>query len=376
MKTTVASAALAIALVTGCGSVTNQTINPSIAPSASPPSSTRTASPSLAPTTAPSATAPATTAPATTAPSATATAASFPVPEQIEPAAIIDVPGSGFISVASDGTSVWAGATGVVLRIDATTNAVERLDAPVARDDTTLTIADDGLWVTQWAGGRLYRLDPATAQVLLEVEMPKAVRVAFVGEEMWVGREDLGSMARVDRVTGEVSSNVVLQGAYGTAGMGDLWFTDDSLKVVRVDPATGDDKATIDFPGETNCTMYASFPDNVWTACFGREVMSRSASRIDPITNTVATVATLPPSHGGSVIVIAGRPWFLGSFEDSDGEPFAGLLRIDAATGAIDRFLALAGADPDPSVVAGNALWIPDEAGDRILKVDFAQLTD
>jgi streptogramin lyase len=289
---------------------------------------------------------------------------------------VIDVPGSGTIALATDGQTLWAGAVGALLRIDAATNAVESLDAPVARDDTTLTLADDGLWATRWGGGRLYRLDPAIGEVLLEVNMPKAVRVAFVGDDLWVGREDLGSMAQVDRVTGEVSSNVVSQGAYGSAGLGDLWFTFGSqLEVVRVDPATGQEKATIGFSGETNCDVSGSFPDNVWTACFGREVIARSASRIDPITNTLVTVAMLPPSHGGSVIVVDGQPWFVGTFEGPDGDPFAGLLRMDPLTGTIDRFLTIAGVDSDPPVVAGNALWLPDEAGNQILRIDLADLS-
>jgi len=349
VKTIVVAAALALTLVAGCGG---------------PPGSP---SPTLPPT-------PTASPPPTDSPAPTATV-NFPTPVEIVPATVIDVPGSGTIALTTDGQTLWAGADGAVLRIDAATNAVESLDAPVARDDTTFATASDGLWATRWGGGRLYRLDPATGAVLLEVEMPEAVRVAFVGHDLWVGQEGLGAMTQVDRVTGEISSNVVSWGAYGISGLGDLWFTYGSLlKVLRIDPATGDEKATIDVAGETNCSLGGSFPDNVWTACFGREVITRSASRIDPITNTLATVATLPPSHGGSVIVVDGQPWFVGTFEGSDGEPYAGLLRIDPLSGTIDRFFSLAGADPNLPVVAGNALWVPDEAGSRILRVDFADL--
>ena len=351
MRTTVAAAALALTLVAGCAG-----------PSTSP-------SPTLPPT--PTASPPPTASPA---PTATIT---FPTPVEVEPAAVIDVSGSGTIALVTDGQTLWAGATGALLRIDVATNAVESFDAPLARDDTTLALADDGLWATLWGGGRLYRLDPATGAVLLEVEMPSAVRIAFVGEDLWVGQESLGSMTQVDRVTGEISSNVVSKGAYGTSGMGDLWFTSGSLlKVLRVDPATGEEKATIEFAGETNCSLFGSFPDNVWTACFGRDVIARSASRIDPITNTVATVAMLPPSHGGSVILIDGQPWFVGTFEGSDRKPVAGLLRIDPLTGSVDRFITVAGVDSDLPVVTGNALWLADEAGSRILRIDLADLAE
>lgn len=360
MKSTVVGAALALTLLAGCA-------GPASAPTAKL-SPTPTLSPYL-PSASPTRTEVPTDGPAPTATSG------FPAVVEIEPSAVIDVPGGGFISVTSDGTTVWAGVDGSLLRIDSATNSVQTLDAPLARDDTTLTMANDGLWATRWAGGRLYRLDPATGEVLLNVAMPTAVRVAFVGDDLWVGQEGPGSMTDVDRVTGELGSKVVSQGAYGNSGLGDLWFTAGSpLAVVRVDPATGIEKARIKVPGETNCTLYGSFPDNVWTACFGGDVVARSAARVDPVTNSLAAVTALPPSHGGSVVVIDGQPWFVGSFDGADGQPFAGLLRIDPLTGRLDRFFSIAGADCDPGVVAGNALWLPDEAGNRILRIDLADL--
>ena len=97
--------------------------------------------------------------------------------------------------------------------------------------------------------------------------------------------------------------------------------------------------------------------DNVWLSCFGRDVRTRSATRIDPATNTVAAVAAVPPSHGGSVAIIDGEPWFVGLFEDASGNPLGGLLRMDPATGAVDLFVSIGPADPDSLVVAAGAIW-------------------
>lgn len=349
-----AALAIALPLVAGCQAATAGTTVPSLEPSV-------TALPTRSA--------------ASAAESPAAPSPSFLEPVQIEPADVIDVAGtSGAIWLTSDGQTVWATGAGELLSIDADTDAVQHLQAPVQLDDTTLTIADDGLWATRWAGGRLYRLDPGTGTVQLEVDMPKAVRVAFIGADLWVGREDEGAMYRVDRVTGEVGSSIISQGAYGIAGLGDLWFAGTN-QLLRVDPATGETTASIEYPGETNCSMGGAFPDNVWTACFGGEVIARAAARIDPTANSVAAVAELPPTHGGGIVVIAGQPWFVGAFEGSDGNPYAGLLRLDPETGAIDRFLSLAGVDPDAAVVSADALWVPDEAGHRVLKVDFADMT-
>ena len=106
---------------------------------------------------------------------ATATPNAVPAMTSVEPAAVIDVPGaSGTIAVVTDGTTVWAAGDGAILRIDAATNRVERLPAPTKSDDTTMAFADDGLWVTRWAGSHLYRLDPQTGKVLMSVDVPAA----------------------------------------------------------------------------------------------------------------------------------------------------------------------------------------------------------
>lgn len=310
----------------------------------------------------------------TPAPAASAVASAPPF-EQIEPALVIAVSSTnGLIATTTDGVTVWAvGDTDVLLRIDSATNAVEQLAAPVKRDDTGLAIAEDGLWVTRWAGGRLYRLDPRTGEIELTVEMPSAVTMAFIDDGLWVGQEALGSMVLIDRKTGERGPSVT-QGAYGAAGLGDLWFSGKTPSIRRVDPATNTVVATIDAPGESNCGVGGAFPDDVWTACFGMDLRDRWIARIDPTTNTVATAVRVPQTHGGGIAVIEGQPWFIGTFEDAAG-PFAGLLRLNRDSGTIERFLSIRGADPDGALVAGGALWIPDEAGKRILRVDLADLS-
>ena len=85
---------------------------------------------------------------------------------------------------------------------------------------------------------------------------------------------------------------------------------------------------------------------------------------------------SLPPSHGvAGVFVLDGATWVVASFTTiDDGTPLTGLLRVDPGTGAIERFLSLPGVDADTPVVAGGALWIPDETGHRIVRVDATEL--
>ena len=88
----------------------------------------------------------------------------------------------------------------------------------------------------------------------------------------------------------------------------------------------------------------------------------------------MATVATVPPTQGGNVIAIGDHAWVIGTYHDANGDVFGGLVRIDPQTGMTDRCLSLPGVDPDQPHVIGDALWVPDEPGNRLLKVRLSDL--
>jgi streptogramin lyase len=291
----------------------------------------------------------------------------------IEPV-VIDVPGAtGTISLTTDGATVWAATQGAIVRIDVATNELTSLPAPSESGDTTLAIAADGLWMTRWAGAHVYRLDAETGELQLSIALAASVRIAFVGDDLWVGRESTGEMLLIDRETGAIGRSVDA-GAYGTSGLGDLWFFS-AGSVERIDPTSGSLEAEIDVGDPGNCGVSGMFPANVWVSCFERDVIPRVVTRLDPDRNIVAATATLPPCHGGSFAVLDGQPWFVGTFEDSSGNPFGGLLRLNAETGAIEQFVSVGPADPNGPVVAGGAIWVPDEAGHRILRVGAIDLS-
>lgn len=311
---------------------------------------------------------------ATTNPSAAPATPVIPAMVKIEPSAVIDVPeSSDIIWLTTDDTTIWATTSGSILRIDAATSSVKALAAPSLSGDTTIAIADDGLWLTRWSGDRVMRLDPKTGVVELSVVVDSAVKLTFIGDDLWVGREDATAMVEFDRTTGDLGRSLPI-GPRAVSGLGDLW-TYSSRGIKRVDPATGVVKATIPFDDEGNCAVTGSFPDEAWVTCFGRDVVPRAATRLDTAANTVATVAGLPACHGGSVSVIDGRAWFVGAFKDADRNPFGGLLLLNSDTGAVEKFLSFEG-DPDAAVVAGGALWVPEEAGHTILRFDFEDLTE
>jgi hypothetical protein len=295
---------------------------------------------------------------------------------EVRPSAVIDMAGSiGVLAAVTDGDTIWVAANGALMKVDAETDEFEKLDAPVMPDDTTLALADDGLWAARWSQDKLYRLDPDTGEVLLDADLVKPVSIVFISDDMWIGNEATGSKLKIDRTTGAPDpASEVPNAAYASAGEGDIWSIGrGSDKVVRIDPVTKQVKATIDVPAESNCGLGGTFPDSVWTSCFEREIHEQSAARIDPGTNSVAVVAELPPTHGGGVVAIDSDAWLVGAFEGPDGD-FVGLIRMDPATGATDRFRSISGVDPNAALVAGDALWITDQRGHRLVKVDLADL--
>lgn len=243
-------------------------------------------------------------------------------------------------------------------------------------DDTSLALADDGLWVARWGEDKLYKLDPQTGEVLLETDVDNPVNFQLVGDDLWIGSESKHSMFRIDRTTGEIDPSSEVEGsAYATFGMGDFWFMS-GIQVDRVDPQTKEVVAKIYVADKADCArdVAGPFPDAFWTGCFDRSAREQSIARIDPTTNTVAQVLTLPSSVGGRFVEIGEETWYVGVFEDADHNAFSGLIRIDPTTGAMDRFYSIPGVDLDATaIIFGDAVWFPDEGG-TMLKIDIADL--
>ena len=296
---------------------------------------------------------------------------SSPAPSSTCPTAI------GRDRVTTDGKTVWASTNGAIVRIDTATNASRLLTAPTASGDTTLAIAADGLWATRWEGGKLYRLDPQTGAVQLSVAMPRAVRIAFVGSDLWVGREDVGKMFRVDRKTGAVGASRL------PGGVRDRRDGRPLVRLRRVAddppgrPVDGRDE------GHDRCSRREQLRDR-------RSVPRQRLDGLLRPRDRAAVCGAHRPceqlARGRRVPATLARRRQCGRPKRrdvgrgvittiDDGTPLTALLRVDPDTGAIERSLSLPGVDADGPVVAGGALWIPDETGHRIVRVDATELS-
>jgi hypothetical protein len=302
-----------------------------------------------------------------------------PTWQPLEPTAVFDVPNAhGVISLATDGSTVWAAGAFQLLSIDSTTNTAELMDAPVAADDTALLSADDGLWATRYMGGRVYRLDPATGAVELEVVLAGATNPRLDGAELWVERGNTHDMVQVDRVTGALGDRRPggVYTASGPDGPASRWSKVPGVPpmVERIDAASGETLATIELPAAPECAspgFAGSYPESFVYGCFfAGDVTDRPYAWIDPATNSITATTVLPATHGAAPVVLDGQTWLVGSFEDPEGAPFGGMVRVDPASGEMQRWISFGDVDPDPPVAADGAIWVGDDGGQRVLRFD------
>ncbi|HEY6461910.1 MAG TPA: glutamine cyclotransferase, partial [Polyangiaceae bacterium] len=109
---------------------------------------------------------------------------------------------------AFDGRHFYQLAAGTIQKVDARTGAVvATVPAPPDTDYAGLTWAEGALWVGQFRGKRILKLDPETGHVLRTVKSDRMVTgVTFADGELWHGavEGEHAELRRVDAESGEV----------------------------------------------------------------------------------------------------------------------------------------------------------------------------
>jgi len=228
-----------------------------------------------------------------------------------------------------------------VFRIDPATNeVVATIDTGEVPHDSIepIAVGDDGVWVTRLTSdgdGAVLRIDPETSTVVETVELEGWPSSVVLGEEpgtlwvttgdravfeirpdpyfpgsvvsalgfgprdsgflsvaiwdgsLWVVSNRLESVLRVDPVAGEVIATIelpdpILGGPGGiTAGDGSVWVESHEGRVWRIDAATNEVVATLDFDGYDPDVAIGR--EGVWAASSG----DGTVSEIDPSTGEV-----------------------------------------------------------------------------------------
>jgi streptogramin lyase len=215
----------------------------------------------------------------------------------------------------------------------------------------TETIAVDGksLWVACKEDGRLQRVDAATGRVRLRVAVPGGlhpVAVASGFRALWVVT-DGGTVLRLDPATGRrrasIDAGLKLYNVW--IGAGSVWVVDDAVgEVVRIDPArnrvaaryrVGDGPASIAFSG---------------TSAYVMNHRDTTLVRIATDAGRVEQLADIQADAPERIALLGGRLWITGRGTD--------LLEVDPANGNVVRTIEI-GASGVDVIAAGGALWIP-----------------
>jgi hypothetical protein len=186
--------------------------------------------------------------------------------------------------------------------------------------------------------------------------------LAFRGADAWLACKEQSRLVRVARATGKATRSVRLDGlpiAVRT-GLGSVWAVD-SGTLYRVNPATG--KITKRIP------LGVSAAYNIWLgggSVWVADDRGAAVVRVSPATNRV--VARIAVGDGPASMAFAGSAAWVVDHRDTT------LFRIDLATNRPRRLNALGGAGdkaPERMVWAGGSLWITGRGTD-LLKVDPA----
>ena len=147
------------------------------------------------------------------------------------------------VAVADAGVYVLGEGGTEIVHVDPASNAaVGTFAAPTGA--SALRAGDGSLWVTSTTEKTLSRLDPGTGQVLATIGVGSGARFLAVGEgAVWVMNSFDGTVSRVDPASNTVVATIEVSPSYIdggdiAVGGGSVWVRASDVLVARIDPGT------------------------------------------------------------------------------------------------------------------------------------------
>lgn len=331
--------ALAVVLVSGCGSSPGTLVPTTAAPVIS---SAPITSASVPPSTRPPPSSP----------------ASIPLPDETNVSAI---PGSRSMPTSSQG--YWLTLAGKFAWVANETDGLARYDLATGHLAGRTALAEDfcqgmevgfgSLWVSNCTVPKVLRVRLADGTVSADIPISSGLRdeasIAVTDNGVWAVTKK-ASLVHIDPMTNAIVGEIPapLGAAALRGGFGSLWLTNASGDVSRIDPASGSIVATLH--AGSGAGFLAVGLGSVWVLNSG----AATVTRIDPLTDAV--VANIPvgsePVDGGDIAVGGSFVW--ARVSDSL------VAKVDPSSNrTIARFGPASGSG---SVGAdANALWISIE---------------
>ena len=269
---------------------------------------------------------------------------------------VADVPvGARPIAVAVGEGGVWVANAddGTVSRIDPDTRKVVKTIG-IGSPASDIAAGEGSVWVANGSEGTVSRIDPRTNSVVESLDLsgpdelaPAGAYSIAVGDgAVWVGSGQR-KLFRIDPATSEVVASVRIgQTPVDVAvGEGAVWVARLGGRVVRIEPelntATGI-VAAVSFP-----LSIAAGAGSVWVGEPGGAM--GTIWRIDPATVSVAGTTSVRGIPLG-IVVGHGAVWVAGGSRGT-------LVRIDPASGRVIRTIRVGNAPLDVAV-GGGTVWV------------------
>jgi YVTN family beta-propeller protein len=222
------------------------------------------------------------------------------------------------------------------------------------------------IWVGDYDGQTLIRIDPSTAKIVDTVALPgRPTDIVFAAGRVWVSSASARLLIRVDPRYGTIDRRIHLhQAVYnqGTqsifapmaAGRHGLWIGHDVSALTHINPerATPVKQMTLDAP----VVALADGANDVWAVTGGEAQLVA----VNPFSNTIESSTPLP-GFGGALAVGPQAVWA--------AAPDAGVVwRIDQVT---RKPTAIIQADGPSSIAVGaGGVWIANELGGTVTRID------
>lgn len=186
--------------------------------------------------------------------------------------------------VSADNTDLWVTSPMLseAVRYDAAT-LEERAVIPLGGDVFEIKIGPDAVWASgESGGGTVWRIDPATNQVVTSINISDSTPTGLITAfgSVWVGSRGKGVIYRIDPATNTVAETIKVNGSIGGIGVGPdaIWasgFGDGTI--YRIDPATNSVSGSLATTYSTLGPPLVAF-ESIWVAALEQDAVLR----IDP----------------------------------------------------------------------------------------------
>jgi virginiamycin B lyase len=276
-------------------------------------------------------------------------------------------------SLAASAHAIWT-ASGL-FRITAAGNEMAGPFTQTASQD--IAAGKSSVWASDFGGGTLSRFDAGTGKTVATISMPGGPEgIAVTPTAVWVAEHHGGDVARVDPITNKVIKRVQAgppgaEGPQGIAfGLGSIWTGVGSIdQIDRIDPTTNKVVARIAFSYSTPftpCGGIAVGRTAVWASSC---LEDSTIARIDPATNTVASIITLPGKVNG-MTAVGNDVWFVeGGDPDISPHATGSLIELGPDDTVKHRYALGRGFISSSVVNAFGSLWVSNWIKPVVLRI-------